>query len=324
MPEDSAVVSNPPHIPITVLDHQILATAASREIRQQKTVVGRGRNRQRRLLFAGRGIQNQHRRFSFVPIRPLANAALVRRLDVFGLAHEEHVIPAVAIPIVDLNRQVAVDAPVFGGGNAVLPQHITKDGRRRQARDLARSIDALHEEQIRVRRPHSDRRCAGSPRKVLAVNLADPMNDRPWTGCCVLAVRFATHPNRQGQTRRNLANTNNSLFAPRTIRFSQPPAMILSCRENPTSKTYPAARDWKSPPRPCVGGSVPESYLPTALSSPSSRLRRLRRRRDGKKGLSGASRVAVSRAPTDARSVEGSRTAVFLECSSCNRFLGSR
>ena len=69
--------------------------------------------------------------------------------------------------------------------------------------------------------------------------------------------------------------------------------------------------------RPCGGGAMPESYLPTALSFPfpvSPPPEAAERREEGV--FQNASRVALSRAPTDARSVEGFRTALFRQSSS--------
>ena len=104
-------------------------------------------------------------------------------------------------------------------------------------------------------------------------------------------------------------------------RINHPPRYKDAVR-NPTSKSLSG----------CAGLAVAPADLASVegclkatphgpLFSFFPSLRRLRRRRDGKKDHFGMRRVAVSRAPTDARSVEGSRTALFLQSSSGNRFL---
>jgi len=123
MPEHPRVVGHAPHVPIAVLDHEVLAASPARQVREQEAVIRRRREREAGLLPPGETVQHDHRRIPVAVAGPFANVRRSGRrwIQIDRLADIEHFVPSVSIPVKDLHRQVAAGPAVLARRFAVLP-----------------------------------------------------------------------------------------------------------------------------------------------------------------------------------------------------------
>ena len=114
LPEHVALVRNAPHVPVAILDHKIITPAAAGQIGEEKTVVGRGWHGEGAFFLARSAVENhawwRRPRSGW---RVSLDPARVRRLGISGLADVEHLVAPVGVPVVDLDRKVAVDPAVL-------------------------------------------------------------------------------------------------------------------------------------------------------------------------------------------------------------------
>ena len=151
-----------PHVPVAVLDHQVFAPAAARQVGKEKAVVGRRGQREAGLspCPCGRPARPWWRRPRSAAARSrTVRAVRRRRIQVLGLADVEHLVRAVPVPVVDLHGQVAVGPAVVLRGRAGLPQDFACEGGGGQAGNDPRAVEVLHKEDVR---------------RAVAVEVADP------------------------------------------------------------------------------------------------------------------------------------------------------
>ena len=191
-PEHLGVVRHAPHVPVAVLHHQVFAPPATGQVGKEKAVIGRRGQAEAGLLLPRAAVEHDHGGVALVARRSLANRARIprRAIQILRLLDVEDLVGSVTVPVIDLHGEIAIGPAVILRGRAGLPQDFAGQRGCGQARDDARAVEVLHEEDIR---------------RTVAVEVANP--DR--LGQEVLAEYLADQVDLAGLVRRSSLAVGN-------------------------------------------------------------------------------------------------------------------